>query len=136
MPAIEIRDLTVRSGPYPVVEKLTLDIDEGETVAISGPLPLARILLHTLSGLVAPFSGSVLIYHQPPRQALFRGLVQLIEGPQSSFVLPSTPVVLLWNLFPTPPIPAHQTLIFCPPFIDHSRMNIVNINKWIRLKEP
>ncbi len=134
MKALEINDLTVRSEAYPIVEGLNLSADEGETVVINGPSPLSRQLLRVIGGLTAPARGSVLIYGQPARYALIRGLVQLIEGPHGTEPVSICPVLLLWN-FPVPTvIPPQQVLVIAPPFIKSDLITIGNVNKWINVK--
>jgi iron complex transport system ATP-binding protein len=86
--AIAVSELTVRLGGRPVVDRVGLEVAEGEWLALIGPNGAGKTtLLRAVAGLV-PFAGSVELFGTPA-QALGRGalarLVALV--PQE----PSTP---------------------------------------------
>ena len=88
MSAISVSELTVRLGGRPVVDRVGLEVAEGEWLALIGPNGAGKTtLLRAVAGLV-PFAGSVELFGTPA-QALGRGalarLVALV--PQE----PSTP---------------------------------------------
>ncbi len=116
MTAIEIQDLTVEVNGYPIVEGLNLTIEEGECVGIFGPPPDARALIHVLGGLLLPTGGAVWVYNEPPRQALERGLIQILSPLTEE--LPSAPVVLADSPSFVPPSSKSQTIVCAPRFID------------------
>ncbi|MEU4574022.1 MULTISPECIES: ATP-binding cassette domain-containing protein [Nonomuraea] len=61
-PVISCRALTCRAGGRTVVEDLSLDLGEGERVALMGPSGSGKTtLLTTLAGLAPPVAGRVLV---------------------------------------------------------------------------
>ena len=95
MTAMEIRDLVIKVDGYPIVNGLTLTVEEGEQVGIIGNHQDALVVVNTLSGLTLPEGGEIWIYNLPPRQALQRGLINYVN--QSSVQVDTfpNPVLLL-----------------------------------------
>jgi NitT/TauT family transport system ATP-binding protein len=59
---IEVRDLVVRSGDRPILDRLSFDVDEGEFLCILGPSGSGKTtLLRVLAGLLLPTSGTIRI---------------------------------------------------------------------------
>lgn len=64
-PVIKVRDLTVAFGEKVVLDKVDLDIYEGETLAVIGPSGTGKsTVMKVLTGLLQPTSGSVVINGQ------------------------------------------------------------------------
>ncbi len=81
MTAMEIRDLVVKVDGYPIVNGLTLIVEEGERVGIVGEYRDALFVMNILSGFTLPDSGEIWVYNMPPRQALQRGLINYQLAP-------------------------------------------------------
>lgn len=65
-PALETRDLCKSFGPCAVLSGLALSVPQGALFAIIGPNGSGKTtLLKTLSGLVPPTSGTVLVHGRP-----------------------------------------------------------------------
>lgn len=81
-----IKDLIVRYGAIEALHGISLHIDQGEIVALIGSNGAGKsTLLKTISGLVRPFSGSV-VYNDtplekiPPNKIVEMGICQVPEG--------------------------------------------------------
>jgi iron complex transport system ATP-binding protein len=60
-PAIEVRDVTVRLGGRPVVDRVEASVEAGEWVALIGPNGAGKTtLLRAVAGLV-PYAGTILL---------------------------------------------------------------------------
>ena len=71
---IEIRDLWVTFNHQPVLEEVTLDIEENTCVGILGPNGAGKsTLLKVILGLLAPDRGDVRVFGDNPLQARRRG---------------------------------------------------------------
>ena len=85
---LEVADLGSRYGRIPALAGVSLRVHVGELVAIVGANGAGKTtLLKTLSGVQPSSSGSVRfegadIVHEPPRQRVKRGIVQVPEGRQ------------------------------------------------------
>ncbi|HRH86738.1 MAG TPA: ABC transporter ATP-binding protein [Rubrivivax sp.] len=85
---LEVADLGSRYGRIPALAGVSLRVHDGELVAIVGANGAGKTtLLKTLSGVQPASSGSVRfegadIVHEPPRQRVKRGIVQVPEGRQ------------------------------------------------------
>jgi len=130
--AVEIQDLVVEVDGYPVVNGLTLTIDEGEQVGIVGEYRDALSLMDTLCGLTLPDSGEIWIYNLPPRQALQRGLIEYTHQPNAADIPPS-PVSLLAHL-PAPPSNLN-TFIYPLTHIEISNKSTNKNYKFISLRK-
>lgn len=74
--ALEIQNLTVEVDGYPIINNLTLTVDEGKRIGIVGDFRDAEAVLDVFSGQTLPTSGEIWFYNMPPRQAFQRGLIQ------------------------------------------------------------
>ena len=83
---IRIEDLNAGYGPLQVLRDITLDVGEGEIVAVLGSNGVGKTTLNnTLSGLIKPSSGSiyfddVLISGRDPVEIVDMGLIHVPEG--------------------------------------------------------
>ncbi|TKR27655.1 metal ABC transporter ATP-binding protein [Natronomonas salsuginis] len=66
MTAVEVDDVTFAYGEQPVVERVTLDIDEGEFLGLVGPNGSGKTtLLKLMIGLHRPDNGTVTLFDEP-----------------------------------------------------------------------
>ena len=83
---IRIEGLNAGYGPLQVLRDITLDVGEGEIVAVLGSNGVGKTTLNnTLSGLIKPSSGSiyfddVLISGRDPFEIVDMGLIHVPEG--------------------------------------------------------
>lgn len=83
---IRIEGLNAGYGPLQVLRDITLDVDEGEIVAVLGSNGVGKTTLNnTISGLIKPSSGSiyfddVLISGRDPVEIVDMGLIHVPEG--------------------------------------------------------
>ena len=83
---IRIEGLNAGYGPLQVLRDITLDVGEGEIVAVLGSNGVGKTTLNnTLSGLIKPSSGSiyfddVLISGRDPVEVVDMGLIHVPEG--------------------------------------------------------
>lgn len=83
---IRIEGLSAGYGPLQVLRDITLDVSEGEIVAVLGSNGVGKTTLNnTLSGLIEPSSGSiyfddVLISGRDPVEIVDMGLIHVPEG--------------------------------------------------------
>ena len=83
---IRIEGLNAGYGPLQVLRDITLDVGEGEIVAVLGSNGVGKTTLNnTLSGLIEPSSGSiyfddVLISGRDPVEIVDMGLIHVPEG--------------------------------------------------------
>ena len=83
---IRIEGLNAGYGPLQVLRDITLDVAEGEIVAVLGSNGVGKTTLNnTLSGLIKPSSGSiyfddVLISGRDPVEIVDMGLIHVPEG--------------------------------------------------------
>ena len=98
MIAVEIQNLVVEVDGCPVINDLTLTVEEGKRVGIVGDYKDAVALMDVLSGLTLPTSGEIWFYNMPPRQALQRGLIHYAPNTQHS----EPSLVLVTNLLSLP----------------------------------
>lgn len=118
MTAIEIHDLVLEVNGYPIINGLSLTVEEGERVGIVGPPGSgAEFLLKMLCGQLLPTSGAIWIYNEPPRRALERGFIQLLTLSEQTHLTPHaflpTPILLAdFTPFLSFPTPKCQTILF------------------------
>jgi branched-chain amino acid transport system ATP-binding protein len=92
---LEVDELVVQYGPAVAVDGVSLDLDEGERVALIGPNGAGKSsLLNAVCGIVKPAAGTVRIRAQDvtghsPGEIVRLGISQVPEGRQ---VFPSLPV--------------------------------------------
>jgi branched-chain amino acid transport system ATP-binding protein len=83
---LEIKDLTVIYGNVRTLDSLQLEINEGEIVAVMGSNGAGKsTLLKTISGLVSPSAGSILLNGQKlpfssPTVMVRHGIIHVPEG--------------------------------------------------------
>ncbi len=106
MTAVEIRNLVVEVNGYPVVDGLTMDIDEGDCVGVIGDRQDVLLLFRVISGFSLPMSGEIWVYNLPPRQAYQRALISLYESTNTSF---QQPTLILFRLQPSAAIIIRNT---------------------------
>lgn len=106
MTAVEIRNLVVEVNGYPVVDGLTMDIDEGDCVGVIGDHQDVLLLFRVISGFSLPMSGEIWVYNVPPRQAYQRALISLYESTNTSF---QQPTLILLRLQPSAAIIIRNT---------------------------
>ena len=92
---LEVYSLVVQYGPAVAVDGVSLDLDEGERVALIGPNGAGKSsLLNAICGIVKPAEGAVWIGGEEvtghsPGEMVRRGVSQVPEGRQ---VFPALPV--------------------------------------------
>jgi zinc transport system ATP-binding protein len=93
--AIEIRDLWVTYNHLPVLEDVSLDIEENTCVGVLGPNGAGKsTLLKVILGLIAPTRGAVWVFGEDPHQARHQGnLIGYL--PQRPLTNPRFPVSVL-----------------------------------------
>lgn len=85
-PLLSVKDLRVRYGPALALDKITIEISAGQSVAVLGPNGAGKsTLARAISGLVPPEAGTVQfggahITKKSAHQIRRRGLVYLPEG--------------------------------------------------------
>lgn len=83
---LEVRNLTVRYGPFLAVEDIDLHVDAREIVGVVGPNGAGKSsIVKAIGGLVKPDGGSVVFDGQPidalpPHQRIRRGASIVPEG--------------------------------------------------------
>ena len=85
---LKIRSLNVAYGGLRALNDVSLDIEEGQFVAVVGPNGAGKTtLFKTISGVVAPLSGEITYRGQnllavPPEQRAMLGIAHVPEGRQ------------------------------------------------------
>lgn len=134
MTAMEIRDLVIKVDGYPIVDGLTLTVEEEERVGIVGDFRDALLVMNVLCGLSLPDSGEIWIYNMPPRQAFQRGFINYIHQHHSetAIALP-VPVLLVTRTATHQP---HNASVVIHPvsYIEISDEFIHNNYKFINLE--
>ena len=83
---LEIKELNVGYGDIQVLWDINLQIEEGQIVALVGANGAGKsTLLKTVSGLINPYSGSIIfqgedITRLPSKEIVARGIIQVPEG--------------------------------------------------------
>jgi len=83
---LEVENLFVSYGVIPVLDDVSLEVQEGELVALLGSNGAGKsTLLNTIQGIVRPSAGSIrflgkFIEHLPPHKVIAEGIVQVPEG--------------------------------------------------------
>ena len=86
MPLLEVRDLTAGYGPIRALDGVSLEVHDGELVAIIGANGAGKTtLLMAISGVVTPRGGSIRFAGRPlaglaPHQVMRAGICQAPEG--------------------------------------------------------
>jgi len=127
MTALEIQNLTIEVDGFPIVNNLTLTVEEGERVGILGEHSDTEAVLDVFSGQTLPTSGEIWVYNFPPRQALQRGLIYHATTTQSSL---ESPVVLITK---SPASRLKEASVIIHPIIDLFYELIHESYKMIRL---
>jgi branched-chain amino acid transport system ATP-binding protein len=87
-PLLRIRDLSTHYGPIQALDKVSLEVDRGELVAMVGANGAGKTtLLHTLSGVLAPSGGEIVfdgrqITRLASHQVVEAGICHVPEGRQ------------------------------------------------------
>jgi branched-chain amino acid transport system ATP-binding protein len=85
-PLLSIRDLTARYGKVPAIKQLSLEIRNGEVIALLGANGAGKTtLLNTISGFLAPSGGTIELQGEPiggeaPHRVFRRGIVQVSQA--------------------------------------------------------
>ena len=83
---LEVRDLQVSYGKVRAVQGVTLDVEEGEIVALIGANGAGKSsTMHAVCGIERPAGGQIRFLDQPitrlpPHRIMRRGIVQVPEG--------------------------------------------------------
>jgi len=65
-PVVELRDLTMRWGPRPVLDRVSLTMQPGERIAVVGPSGAGKsAVLRLLAGLQLPTDGELRLFGEP-----------------------------------------------------------------------
>ena len=65
-PVVELRDLTMRWGPRPVLDRVSLTMQPGERIAVVGPSGAGKsTVLRLLAGLQLPTDGELRLFGEP-----------------------------------------------------------------------
>ena len=65
-PVVELRDLTMRWGPRPVLDRVSLNMQPGERIAVVGPSGAGKsTVLRLLAGLQLPTDGELRLFGEP-----------------------------------------------------------------------
>ncbi len=86
MPLLTVRDLRTGYGTVPVLHGISLEVDEGEIVAVLGPNGAGKTTtLSAISGLIKPWSGSITFDGEEiggitPSGTVARGIAHVPEG--------------------------------------------------------
>ena len=86
MPLLEVRDLEAGYGPIRALDRVSLDVEDGELVALIGANGAGKTtLLMAISGLVPPRSGSIRFAGSPlaavkPHEVMRLGIGHAPEG--------------------------------------------------------
>ena len=86
MPMLEVKDLQVYYGMIHAIKEVSFEVEEGEIIALIGANGAGKTtILHTISGLIAPKSGSIVfegteLTKVPPHRGVSLGMAQVPEG--------------------------------------------------------
>ena len=86
MAMLEVKDLNVYYGMIHAIKGISFEVNEGEVIALIGPNGAGKTtILHTVSGLLSPRSGSVSFEGQditkvPAHRIVGLGMAQVPEG--------------------------------------------------------
>ena len=86
MAMLEVRDLQVYYGMIHAIKGISFDVNQGEVIALIGANGAGKTTtLHTITGLLAPKSGSVLfegkdITKVPAHKIVSMGMAHVPEG--------------------------------------------------------
>ena len=95
MKLLEIRDLDVRYGHIQALKRVSLDVAEGEIVALLGANGAGKTtLMRTISGLLRPHGGEVLLRGAPIQRSSADSIVRLgiSQVPEGRRVFPTLSV--------------------------------------------
>ncbi|MEK9152802.1 MAG: metal ABC transporter ATP-binding protein [Patescibacteria group bacterium] len=79
-PCIELRGVSFGYGPIPVVENISLKVEEGEYLGIIGPNGGGKTtILKLMMGLLEPSAGEVLLFGEPVRRSKRRSAIGYVQ---------------------------------------------------------
>ena len=88
MPLLEVKNLTSGYKDVPILHSISIQVEGREILAVVGSNGAGKsTLLKTVSGLLQPFAGKILLDGEPiqglePHQIVAKGIVQVPEGRQ------------------------------------------------------
>ena len=86
MAMLEIKDLEVYYGVIQAIKGVSFEVNQGEVIALIGANGAGKTtILHTITGLIAPKSGTVTfegtdITHMPAHKIVSMGMAHVPEG--------------------------------------------------------
>ena len=86
MAMLEVKDLNVYYGMIQAIKGISFEVNKGEVIALIGANGAGKTtILHTISGLVSPKSGSIVfegkdIAHLPAHKIVSMGMAHVPEG--------------------------------------------------------
>ena len=108
---LEVQNLNVSYGVLPVLHDVTLQVKEGELVALLGSNGAGKsTLLNTIQGIIKPTSGSIRFFGKsienlPSHKVISEGIVQVPEGRRLFPYMTVRENLLLGAIQKKPPLP-------------------------------
>lgn len=95
-PTLELRDVTVLYGGLPALEKISLQVEQGDQIAVVGPNGAGKsTLFNVIAGIIKPNQGTVRVYGSGPRGHICVGYVPQRSRIDWRFPVDVTDVVMM-----------------------------------------